>query len=80
MIQPVIITWSNWQWSKEYTPFGPTEYYLDRSKVQWSKWFGPRNTLTPFNLPVTWCAEGRGGPSLHTYYNNTMQYMEYFIV
>ena len=30
MIQPVIITWSNWQWSKEYTPFGPTEYYLDR--------------------------------------------------
>ena len=31
----------------EYTPFGQTEYYLDRSKVQRSKWFSPRNTLTP---------------------------------
>ena len=34
-------------WSKEYTPSGPTSNYLDRSKVQWSKWIGPRNTLTP---------------------------------
>ena len=28
-------------WSKEYTPSGPTSNYLD-----WSKWIGPRNTLT----------------------------------
>ena len=33
MIQPVIITWSNWQWSKEYTPFGPTDI----------TWTGPRS-------------------------------------
>ena len=34
--------------SKEYTPSGPTSNYLDRSKVQWSKCIGPRNTLTLF--------------------------------
>ena len=39
-------------WSKEYTPSGPTSNYLDRSKVQWSKWIGPRNTLTPKNIPI----------------------------
>ena len=42
----VFMTWSNWNWSKEYTPFGPTDNHLDQSKVQWSKWFGPRKTLT----------------------------------
>ena len=45
-------------WSKEYTPSGPTSNYLDRSKVQWSKWIGPRNTLTPpmdADLVALWC-------------------------
>ena len=54
MVQQVFVTWSNWNWSKEYTPFGPNDNHLDQSKVQWSKWFGPRNTLTL--LPDSWLA------------------------
>ena len=42
-------------WSKEYTPSGPTSNYLDRSKVQWSKWIGPRNTLTPIAAKNNYC-------------------------
>ena len=41
MVQQVYTcTWSKWNLSKEYTPFGPTDYHLDlQSKVQmiWSK-------------------------------------------
>ena len=25
IVQQVFMTWSNWNWSKEYTPFGPTD-------------------------------------------------------
>ena len=35
-----VYTWSNWNWSKEYTSSGPIDYHLDlQSKVQmiWSK-------------------------------------------
>ena len=32
MVQQVFMTWSNWNWSKEYTPFGPTDNHLDQSK------------------------------------------------
>ena len=38
MIQQEFMTWSNWNWSKEYNPFRPTDNHL-QSKVQviWSK-------------------------------------------
>ena len=42
MVQQVFMTWSNLKWSKEYTPFGPTDNWLDQSPSDWS----PRNTLT----------------------------------
>ena len=39
MVQQIFMNWSNWNWSKEYTLFGPTDNHLDQSKVQviWSK-------------------------------------------
>ena len=32
MVQQVFIIWSNWNWSKKYTPFGPIDNHLDQSK------------------------------------------------
>ena len=32
MVQQVFMIWSNWNWSKKYTPFGPTDNHLDQSK------------------------------------------------
>ena len=32
MVQQVFMTWSSWNWSKEYTPFCPTDNHLDQSK------------------------------------------------
>ena len=37
MVQQVFLSWSNWNWSKECTPFGPTDNHMDQSKAQWSK-------------------------------------------
>ena len=37
MVQQVFMTWSKLKWSKEYTPFGPTDNYLDQSPSDWSK-------------------------------------------
>ena len=45
--------WSNWNWSKKYTPFGPTDNHLDQSKSN-----GPSDLVQGIHWPTSnYCFE-----------------------
>ena len=55
MVQQVFMTWSNWNWSKEYTPFGLTENHLDQSKSS-----GPSDLVQGIHWPLFLLVSGKG--------------------
>ena len=60
----VVNMWSNWNWSKEYTPFGPTDNHLDQSKsngpsdlIQGIHWPGEKAPLVWTCGMLQWCSQ-----------------------